>query len=517
MKIKAKVVLVVLDGIGYNPDPKDESNAWRKAKAPFLDYLLENFPNGRLRTSGEDVGLPPGVMGNSEIGHLNLGAGRIVYTDLTLISKALESEEIEKNPVFSKMIKYLKGNPSSRAHLLWLLSDGGVHSHIEHLKGIIRYFRKHIENPIFIHAFLDGRDTSPTSGVKYIQEILSFLSSFPQVFLSSIIGRYYAMDRDKRWDRVKKAYDLLTLGKGERALDPIKKVEEFYQKGITDEFMEPIFLQEKGVVKEKDLVLFGNFRADRARELTRAFIEEGFSEFSREISPKVYFISMTQYHKDFSIDILFPPLKMEHILGEVISSCSLKQFRIAETEKYAHVTFFFNGGRETPYEGEERVLIPSPKVATYDLKPEMSAYEVTMRLIEEIRKEEYSFILVNYANGDMVGHTGSLEAAIKAVEAVDICLRKVITNAMDRGYVVFVTADHGNCEKMLSDDNTPFTQHTTFPVPFIWVEEKVQGKPFTLPEGRLADVAPTVLFRMGIPIPRGENGMTGEVLIPKDI
>lgn len=489
-----KALLIILDGLGLGQD--SDSNAFKVADTPVLDNLMKEYPNTKLYASGEEVGLPKGQIGNSEVGHLNIGAGRIVYQDLTRINKDIETEDFFENQAINEAIDSAK-EKGKNLHLIGLVSKGGVHSSFEHLKALIKLAKKKNFENLYIHAFLDGRDVLPKSAYDDIEELELILKENTGT-LSTIIGRYYAMDRDKRWERVERAYDAMVnrVGLKENSLQAIKS---YYDQGINDEFMEPIICSGKGI-EEGDSVVFFNFRADRARQLTRAFIEKDFNEFPN-IKAKdlnLNFVTMTEYDANFeNLQIAYGQEELKNTLGEYISSKGIKQLRIAETEKYAHVTFFFNGGKEKPFNNEDRLLINSPKVATYDLKPEMSAYEVTDELVDKIEKDTYGLIIANYANPDMVGHTGVVDAAVKAVETVDKCLEKVIKAARDNNYNIIITADHGNCEQMKElGKDTPYTAHTTNQVPLILI-----GKDVELEEGILANIAPTILDLMGLEKP----------------
>ncbi len=504
-----------MDGWGWREEK--EGNAILLAGTPNLDALRENYPFTLLKASGEAVGLPEGQMGNSEVGHLNIGAGRIVYQDLTRINLAIKDGSFFENPVLKEAFKRAK-ETGGKVHLLGLVSDGGVHSHIEHLYALLEFAKREgLCDRTYVHAFTDGRDTPPTSGLKYIRALLAKMAELSCGKIASISGRYYAMDRDKRWERTALAYEALVLGKGLKAPDPVKAIEEAYARGETDEFIKPTVIVSNGkpvaTIDDGDVVIFFNFRADRARQLTRALTDPNFKEFPREKFPKLaYFVCMTLYDETFDLPVAFPPVHLKNIWGEVVSKAGLYQFRIAETEKYAHVTYFFNGGEEKPFPLEERKLIPSPRdVPTYDLKPEMSAYEVTEEVISRIKTGKYRFIVMNYANGDMVGHTGVLEAAIKAVKVVDECVGKVLEawrKYTDRAPAI-VTADHGNCEMMIDPETgEPFTAHTANPVPFYLVDDRFKGA--SLEKGILADIAPTGLYLMGLEIPQE---MTGKILL----
>jgi len=507
------VILIVLDGWGINLSK--EGNAVAVARAPIYNGLLRDHPHTELQASGEHVGLPEGQMGNSEVGHLNLGAGRIVYQDITRITKSIRDGDFFRNPALKSAIETAKKNNAS-LHLMGLLSDGGVHSHIDHIIAMFDLAKAQGLARVFFHAFLDGRDTPPSSALAYISRLEQHLAEIGIGKIASVSGRYYAMDRDKRWERVQKAYEALTMGEGIRKFTAEEAVKDSYEHQRTDEFMLPTVILDPrsnaplGVMRDGDAVIFCNFRSDRARELTRTLTDPSFDGFTRRTFPKLGdFVCLTTYDETFPVPVAYPPLRLTHILGEVVSGQGVRQLRIAETEKYAHVTFFFNGGEEKPFPLEDRVLVPSPRdVATYDLKPEMSAREVTDELIKRIHSLQYRFILVNYANPDMVGHTGILAAAVKAAEVIDECLGKVLKAAQETGSTVMITADHGNLEVM-TDAGTgqPHTAHTTDPVPFIIVGEKG-----ALREGGcLADVAPTVLRSLGIDQPKE---MTGTSLIP---
>ncbi len=503
--------LIILDGFGINQ--RDEGNAIKTAGTPYFNSLLKKYPHTQIGASGMDVGLPNGQMGNSEVGHLNMGAGRVVYQELTRITKSISDGDFFENEAILNAMHSARDN-GKKFHTWGLLSDGGVHSHFEHLCAIVKMAKKEKLDNIYIHCFLDGRDVPPASGADFIARLQEFLKEEKFGKIASVTGRFYAMDRDNRWDRVEKAFNMLTLGEGEQVIDPVAAVRKSYEEGVTDEFVTPKVVMEGGkpvaCVEEGDSVFFFNFRPDRAREITRAFIMEDFSAFERKCGflHPVY-VGMTQYDATFApyLDTAFKPQKLTHTLGEVFAEHNLKQLRIAETEKYAHVTFFFNGGVEKPNENEDRILIPSPKVATYDLKPEMSAYEVAEKAAEQIRSGKYDAMILNFANCDMVGHTGIFDAAVKAVKAVDECLKTVIEAILSVGGEAIVTADHGNADKMYEDGSTkPFTAHSTNPVPLVVVKD---GQ-FDLREGGvLADVAPTMLKMMGIAQP---VEMTGKAL-----
>ena len=506
------VILIVLDGFGINRDP--EGNAVAAAKAPLFECLLRDHPRTQLQASGESVGLPEGQMGNSEVGHLNLGAGRIVYQDITRITKSIRDGDFAKNPVLLSALDTVRKNRVT-LHLMGLLSDGGVHSHLDHILALFDLAKEQGIAKVVFHAFLDGRDTPPSSALQYITKLEEHLAALGIGRIASVSGRYYAMDRDKRWERVQKAYDALVLGEGIRKYSAEEAVKDSYEHQRTDEFVLPaVLLKDKnsapvGTMKDGDVVIFCNFRSDRAREITRALTDPAFDGFRRRFFPRLgAFVCLTTYDETLGLPVAYPPVRLTHILGEVLSAHGVRQLRIAETEKYAHVTFFFNGGEEPPYPLEDRVLVPSPRdVATNDLKPEMSAREVTDEVVQRIRSGAYGFILINYANPDMVGHTGVLEAAVKAIEVLDECLGRVLTAAQETGGRVLITSDHGNLEVMKDHlTGQPHTAHTTDPVPFI-----VVGEQAALREGgSLADVAPTVLRLLGIEQPRE---MTGRSLI----
>ncbi|HNP33970.1 MAG TPA: 2,3-bisphosphoglycerate-independent phosphoglycerate mutase [Flavobacterium sp.] len=493
-----KVILMILDGWGKSPDPK--VSAPDNADIPFINSLYTKYPNAQLRTDGLNVGLPEGQMGNSEVGHMNLGAGRIVYQDLAKINLAVDNKTFNKEKAILDAFHYAK-EYKKPVHFLGLVSDGGVHSHINHLKGLIdATYEAGLEN-VFIHAFTDGRDVDPKSGIGFIEDISNHIKG-TSVKLATIIGRYYAMDRDKRWERVKQAYDLLVLGTGTHSKDAIKSIEESYTKDVTDEFIAPIVMTNENdepvaTIKEGDVIIFFNFRTDRGRELTEVLSQKDHLDFNMH-KMNLYYVTMTNYDDTFNnIYRIFDKDNLTETLGEVLEKNNKKQIRIAETEKYPHVTFFFSGGREEPFEGETRILRNSPKVATYDLQPEMSAFELADALVPELKKGEADFVCLNFANGDMVGHTGVMEAAIKACEAVDKCVEKVITAALENDYTTIVIADHGNCETMINPDGSPNTAHTTNPVPIILVDKDLK----TIHNGVLGDLAPTILELMGIEKP----------------
>ena len=504
---KKPVMLMILDGFGI-ADASD-GNAVAAASKPNFDKLIAKYPHTQIQPSGMDVGLPNGQMGNSEVGHLNIGAGRIIYQELTRITKAVEEGTILENEALcNAMDNAVKNN--SDVHFMGLLSNGGVHSHIDHLKGLLDMAKKKGVKNVYVHAFMDGRDVAPSSGKSFIEELENYMKEIGCGKIATISGRYYAMDRDNRWERVQLAYDAIVNGKGETATSAVEAIENSYHDNKTDEFVLPCVILENGhptaTVKNNDSVVFFNFRPDRARELTNAMTQDSFDGFCRE-KLNISFVCMTQYNKDFTgIDIAYRPESYTNTLGEYVASKGLNQLRIAETEKYAHVTFFFNGGVEKPNAGEDREIVQSPKVATYDLKPEMSAFELTDKLLAKIDEDKYDMIIVNYANPDMVGHTGVFDAAKKAVEAVDTCLGRVAEKILEKEGTLFVTADHGNAEIMIDfSTGNPFTAHTTDPVPFVWVSKNAEGK--ALAEGgRLSDIAPTMLTAMGLEVPAEMTG-----------
>jgi len=511
-KMEKRIILIVMDGWGVRAET--DFNAVAQAKPPVIDELTREYPSTILSASGLDVGLPEGQMGNSEVGHLNLGAGRIVYQEYTRINKAVADGSFFSSEVLASFLGDVK-KAGGALHLMGLLSDGGVHSHIDHIMAAIRAAHDQGIERIFFHAYLDGRDTPPTSGAGYMKQLVDFLAGIGAGRVASLQGRYFGMDRDKRWDRVEKGYDAIVLGKGKSASDPVEAVRQAYKDGQTDEFVTPTVLVEGGTpvgtVADGDGVFFINFRADRAREITRAIAFRDFDGFPRERVVKLSgYLAMTRYDETFTFPVVFGPQVLDGILGEIFAELEKPQLRIAETEKYAHVTFFFSGGQEKLFPLEDRVLIPSPKeVATYDLKPEMSAPAVTERVTALIGEKKYALIVLNFANPDMVGHTGVMEAAVKAVEAVDTCVGRVVDEARKAGYSILITADHGNAEEMWDfKNNEPHTAHTTNPVPFILVDPDLRGR--TVNKGILADVAPTILFILGREKPAG---MTGTSLI----
>ena len=502
---KKPVVLMILDGYGLNKT--HEGNAVYEAKKPVMDRLMKECPFVEGQASGLAVGLPEGQMGNSEVGHLNMGAGRIVYQELTRITKSIQDGDFFKNEEFLAAVENCKKN-NSALHLFGLLSDGGVHSHNTHLYALLEMAKREGLSKVYVHCFLDGRDTPPASGKSYVEQLQAKMDEIGVGEIGVISGRYYAMDRDNAWDRVEKAYNAMVLGNGVECGDPVKAIEDSYENGVTDEFMLPTVCDKNGMISENDSVVFFNFRPDRARQITRAFVEEGFSGFERKkgFFP-LNFVCMAQYDATMpNVSVAFPPESLNMTFGEYISKMGRTQLRIAETQKYAHVTFFFNGGEEKTFDGEDRILIKSPDVETFDMKPEMSAYEVTDAVVDAINSNKYDAIILNYANCDMVGHTGVFDAAKAAVEAVDECVGRTVEAVLSKGGVAFITADHGNADKMYESDGSPFTAHTTNPVPFI-----VVGLDCELREGGvLADIAPTMLKVMGLEQP---EEMTGKSII----
>ena len=501
-----KVALIILDGWGIAP--LSTSNAIAMAKTPFMDYLLSKYPHTMLSTSGEDVGLPEGQMGNSEVGHLNIGAGRIVYQELAHINKSVRERTIDHNTVLLQTIVYAKEN-NKDLHLMGLVSDGGVHSHINHLMYLCTLAQEHELKNVFIHAFTDGRDTDPKSGLGFLSQLDEHLQKTTGR-IATITGRYYSMDRDKRWERVKIAYDALVSGIGKRTSDWKQAVINSYEENITDEFIQPIILTDNSdpiaTIKNNDAVISFNFRTDRCREITLALTQQDFAEYQMHKLP-LHYVTMTRYDASYkNVEVVFEKDNLNMTLGEVLEKENKTQIRIAETEKYPHVTFFFSGGRELPFKGEQRIMIPSPKVATYDLKPEMSAYEVKDAIVKELGKGEADFVCLNFANPDMVGHTGVFSAAVKAVETVDECLKQVVEAGLKKKYSFIIIADHGNAEVMINPDGTPNTAHTTNPVPCILIDEDYDH----IINGRLADLAPTILTLMKLDIPQE---MTGRVLV----
>ena len=496
---------MILDGWGLGDQKKDD--VIFNTPTPYWDYLMNTYPHSQLQASGENVGLPDGQMGNSEVGHLNIGAGRVVYQDLVKINRACADNSILKNPEIISAFSYAKEN-GKNVHFMGLTSNGGVHSSLVHLFKLCDIAKEYNIDNTFIHCFMDGRDTDPKSGKGFIEELSAHCEKSAGK-IASIIGRYYAMDRDKRWERVKEAYDLLVNGEGKKATDMVQAMQESYDEGVTDEFIKPIVnANVDGTIKEGDVVIFFNYRNDRAKELTVVLTQQDMPEAGMHTIPGLQYYCMTPYDASFKgVHILFDKENVANTLGEYLSAKGMSQLHIAETEKYAHVTFFFNGGRETPFDKEDRILVPSPKVATYDLKPEMSAYEVKDKLVAAINENKYDFIVVNFANGDMVGHTGIYEAIEKAVVAVDACVKDVIEAAKAQDYEAIIIADHGNADHALNEDGTPNTAHSLNPVPCVYVTENKAAK---VENGRLADVAPTILKIMGLEVPAE---MDGNVLI----
>ncbi|HKC37280.1 MAG TPA: 2,3-bisphosphoglycerate-independent phosphoglycerate mutase [Chitinophagaceae bacterium] len=503
-----KIILIIMDGWGLGKVAS--ADAIQNAKTPFVSSLYSKYPTTTLITCGEAVGLPEGQMGNSEVGHLNLGAGRIVYQELQRINVAVRDGSFATNEVLLNAIRFAKKN-SKPLHLLGLVSNGGVHSHIDHLKAIIDICKKESLSEVFIHAFTDGRDCDPKSGLGFIKELQLHLNNSVGK-IASVSGRYYAMDRDKRWERIKLAYDALVNGVGEKATDAIEAIENSYSKNVTDEFIKPTVIvaedqQPLAKIKDDDVAICFNFRTDRCREITQVLTQMDLPDQDMK-KLSLHYTTMSEYDKTYKdVNVIFETDNLSNTLGEILEQQGLKQIRIAETEKYPHVSFFFSGGREKPFDSEKRIMIPSPKVATYDLKPEMSAYEVTDALIPEIKNKTADFICLNYANADMVGHTGVWEAAIKAVETVDKCVDQIVTTGLANGYAIFLTADHGNSDYMINEDGSPNTAHTMNPVPLFIIDNEFRGK---VKPGKLGDIAPTILTMMQLPIPKE---MTGEILI----
>lgn len=499
---------MILDGWGIATNKK--VSAIDQAKTPFVSSLYAKYANSKLQASGLAVGLPDGQMGNSEVGHMNIGAGRVVYQDLVRINKAVEENELKNNEVLAEAFALAK-KENKTVHLIGLVSDGGVHAHINHLKGLLTFAHEQKLSNVFVHAFTDGRDTDPKGGKAYLEELLQHMQKTTGK-LASILGRYFAMDRDKRWERVKLAYDLLVHGKGEHTTQPIQALEASYQNNVTDEFVKPIVVSDASnnplaTIQPHDIVICFNFRTDRGRQITQALTQEDFPEQGMKKLP-LYYVTLTNYDDTFrGVKVMFDKDNLNNTLGETLSRAGKKQIRIAETEKYPHVTFFFSGGREEAFEGESRILCPSPKVATYDLKPEMSAADIRDAIIPELNKKEADFICLNFANPDMVGHTGVFEAVVKAVETVDACAQAVTEAALANGYATIIIADHGNADFMINEDGSPNTAHTTNLVPCILVDNTFKGK---LKDGKLGDLAPTILALMGVATPKE---MTGENLL----
>lgn len=511
--MKRPVALIIRDGWGINPSGVEgatrDGNAVLLSKTPFHHGMATRYPKATLQCSGEQVGLPEGQMGNSEVGHLNLGAGRIVYQDLTRISKAIREGELARNEVLQSALAKAKESGGA-VHFIGLLSDGGVHSHQEHLHALIAVAKAAGVRDVLVHALMDGRDTSPTGGKGYLADLVRAMAAIGAGEIATIVGRYFGMDRDRRWERVKKAWDAIVHGVGEAATDPVMAVEGQYAAGVTDEFMTPIVLNRsrRPLVKDGDSIIFFNFRSDRGRQLSQPFLFDDFAGFDLGGRPKVHYVTMTVYDKTFPCPVIFGPQTLDDIFGQIVSRSGRTQVRIAETEKYPHVTYFFNGGIEVPFDGEERILVPSPKVATYDLQPEMSAAEVTDKAVAALRSGKFDFMILNFANPDMVGHTGSLPAAIRAVECIDECVRRVIEALLGMDGRALVTADHGNCEQMIAADGSPHTAHTTNLVEVFYVAADAAA--YDIKSGILADVAPTLLEMGGLQKPAA---MTGTSLI----
>lgn len=503
----SKVALIILDGWGIGDG--SASDAVANANTPFVDSLYTKYPHATLRTSGENVGLPEGQMGNSEVGHLNIGAGRIVYQDLAMINKAVRERTIDENPVLKKAFAYAK-EKNTAVHFIGLISEGGVHSSQSHLHHLCDMAKTNGLSKVFIHAFTDGRDTDPKSGLTYLRKLQEHLKTSSGT-IATVVGRYYAMDRDKRWERVKLAYDLLTKAEGKRTNDIFKTVRDFYDANVTDEFIMPVVhtdASEKpvAVIAEGDVVICFNFRTDRCREITQVLTQKDMPEFGMK-TLLLHYVTMTNYDHTFkNVHVVYDKADLKMTLGEVLERSGKAQIRIAETEKYPHVTFFFSGGREKEFSGEKRIMVPSPKVATYDLQPEMSAVELTEALLPELKNGSADFVCLNYANPDMVGHTGDYKAVIKALETVDACLKRVVETGLESGYSFIIIADHGNSDFMINPDGTPNTAHTTNPVPIILIDKEHKK----IKEGKLADIAPTILKLMKLEIPKE---MDGEVLV----
>ena len=508
MAVKKPTMLMILDGFGINDNY--EANAILQAKTPNLDAIFEKYPHTSIKACGLDVGLPEGQMGNSEVGHLNIGAGRIIYQELTRITKAIADGDFFKNPALLHAMEHAKKNDSS-LHIMGLVSDGGVHSHIEHLKALIKMAKNSGLSKVYVHAFLDGRDVPPRCAVTYIDELEACMKELSCGRIETVHGRYYAMDRDKRWERIELSYRALTEGVGKESASARDAVLGAYERGENDEFVLPTVVGGTSFVpiSDNDSIVMFNFRPDRARQITRTFADDAFDGFERKVRPKnIHYTCMTQYDATMpNVEIAYPPESYKNTLGEYLSSLGMKQLRIAETEKYAHVTFFFNGGVEAPNPGEDRELIPSPKVATYDLQPEMSAYQVTDKVLEKIAEDKYDVIILNFANADMVGHTGIMQAAIDAVEALDKCVKRIVDAVLAKGGQILLTADHGNADCMIDENGAPMTAHSLNEVPLVHISSEPKE---LLPGGRLADLSPTLLAVMGIPQPKE---MTGKSLI----
>ena len=506
---KKTTVLMILDG--YGVENKAEGNAIALAKKPVMDKLTSMYPTVQGEASGLFVGLPDGQMGNSEVGHTNIGAGRIVYQMLVKISKSIKDGDFFENPALVSAMENCKKNGSA-LHLMGLLSPGGVHSHTEHMYGLVEMAKRNGLEKVYVHCFLDGRDVPPSSAAEYMEEAVAKIKEIGVGKIATIAGRFYAMDRDNAWDRVEKAYNALVFGEGVQETDPVEAVKNSYANGVTDEFMLPTVIEKDGMIKANDSIVFFNFRPDRARQITRAFVDKDFAGFTRKNGFfDTTFVCMAQYDAEMpNVQVAFPPEELTMTFGEYLAKNGKTQLRLAETQKYAHVTFFFNGGEEKQFEGEDRILVNSPKVATFDMQPEMSAYEVADNLVEAIKSEKYDVIVVNFANPDMVGHTGIMEAAVKAIEAVDECVGKAYDALMEKNGQMFICADHGNAEKLVDTDGSPFTAHTTNPVPFVLVN---YDEAYTLREGGcLADIVPTLIEMMGMEQPKE---MTGKSLLIK--
>lgn len=507
-----RAILAILDGWGLGKDPKVSAIA--QANTPFIDSCYEKFPHTTLEASGIAVGLPDGQMGNSEVGHMNLGAGRVVYQNLVKLNMAVENSTLGKENVITEAFEYALNN-NKKVHFIGLVSDGGVHSHINHLKGLLTAAHEYgLNKNVFVHAFTDGRDCDPHSGKGFIEQIINHMKSTTGK-LATVIGRYYAMDRDKRWERVRLAYDAMVHGIGQETMEPVHAIQKYYDEGITDEFLKPIVCTGTNTNKlpvaqiaDGDVVFCFNFRTDRGREITQVLSQQDFPDYGMN-HLNLYYVTLTNYDKDFKdVKVVFDEEVLQETMGEILEKNGKTQIRVAETEKYPHVTFFFSGGREEPFNGEKRILCPSPKdVPTYDFKPEMSAYDITEKIVPEIKNETADFICLNFANADMVGHTGVFSAAVKAAETVDECIQKVATAAYEHGYAVFILADHGNSDVMINPDGTPNTQHSTNFVPLIVMDK---DRTWNLKPGKLGDVAPSILKVMGIPVP---EVMTGDILV----
>lgn len=512
------IFLLIMDGWGINTNTK--GNAIKLAKCSNLPLLEKTYPHTELSATGLDVGLPKGLMGNSEVGHLNIGAGRVVWQEITRIDRAIEDKTFFTNPELVAAMNYAKTRNTS-LHLIGLVSDGGVHSSDNHYFALLEMVKQIGLKPdkVFFHAVLDGRDTPPTSGVGYIEKLVSKMKQLGIGQIATIVGRYYLMDRDKRWERLQKAYDALTLGEGYPETEPISAIRNAYTRNETDEFIKPIIITDEnkqsiGRIKDNDSIIFFNFRADRAREIARSLTEPGFKEFPRKVFPKVFYTTMTQYDEKFTFPVAFKPVHLKNILGECLSNNNLKQLRIAETEKYAHVTYFFNGGEEKPFAGEDRILVPSPKIPTYDMQPEMNAFEVTREVLKAIESKKYNVIILNFANCDMVGHTGILSAAIQAVETVDKCVGEIVSAVKKQDGFILITSDHGNAEEMIDNKtNGPHTYHTINPVPFTLVANDCKNYKLCT-GGKLCDIAPTILHLLDIPKPAEMEGTNLVLTLP---